>query len=108
MAVNVTIRILFAMGREGSSRSRFLAFPATVIVFLLFPLLRDSSPAAGPDGPAAVRSAGMALPGRYRRQRPVGARRHYAARDLRNHPRKGEDISRRSDRLESRIPAILT
>ena len=38
MAVNVIIRILFAMGREGSSRSRFLAFPATVIVFLLFPL----------------------------------------------------------------------
>ena len=37
MAVNVIIRILFAMGREGSSRSRFLAFPATVIVFLLFP-----------------------------------------------------------------------
>jgi len=28
--------------------------------------------------------------------------------DWRNHPRKGDDISRRSDRLESRIPAILT
>jgi hypothetical protein len=26
----------------------------------------------------------------------------------RNHPREGDDISRRSDRLESRIPAILT
>jgi hypothetical protein len=50
---------------------RHLFIPATIVVFLLFPLWGILRRGRTPDGPAAVRGAGMALTGRYRGQLPA-------------------------------------
>ena len=90
-AVNAIIRILFAMGRErvlprslsrlsrhSAPGSAIISGSAAICSYRRRPLFSccfpsgDSSPARPyPDGPAALRGAGMALPGRYRRQHPA-------------------------------------
>jgi hypothetical protein len=72
LAVNVSaVRAFRTEFRDDFRFCRHLLIPATAIVFLLFPS-GDPSPARPDfDEPAAVRGAGMALPGRYRRRRPA-------------------------------------
>ena len=74
LAVNIAaIRAFRTEFRDEFRLWRHLLIPATAAVLLLFPLwgiLHPHSPHTG--GPAALRGARMALPGRHRRRRPAG------------------------------------
>jgi amino acid transporter len=98
LAVNVSAIRAFRTGfRDDFRFCRHLVIPATAVVFLLFPLWGILHPRG--------RTLMDLLPFAALGWLCLGV---IAARYRRNHPRKGDDISRRSDRLESRIPAILT
>ena len=98
LAVNVSAIRAFRTGfRDDFRFCRHLVIPATAVVFLLFPLWGILHPRG--------RTLMDLLPFAALGWLCLGV---IAAWYRRNHPRKGDDISRRSDRLESRIPAILT
>ena len=98
LAVNVSAIRAFRTGfRDDFRFCRHLVIPATAVVFLLFPLWGILHPGG--------RTLMDLLPFAALGWLCLGV---IAVWYRRNHPRKGDDISRRSDRLESRIPAILT
>jgi amino acid transporter len=97
LAVNVSAIRAFRTGfRDDFRFRRHLVIPATAVVFLLFPLWGILHPRGRTLMDLPFAALGWLCLGVI------------AVWYRRNHPRKGDDISRRSDRLESRIPAALT